>query len=406
MKSGTLIALLASCVVLFQRIALPGTDSKVSISLAILAILSGFIVSRVWRLGRFPGSAIVSTWVVWVVAVSALLLNYESSPLSLAITLVSITALIFLLTASEADTAAFLRGFMIATALLGAGVLMQFLAGFIMGLDLDPISALPKGWSVAGYNTFYDLRYQESSFNLPYKPNGIFAVEPSHASLICGVAAAMAVHRSRGGLSSGVALVFYGAAVVGTMSASGLPALAAALVLSVRHWRVRPSIGLATCTAVAGLAMSPYAAPLSDKALEGFDGPTSSALRLTLPYELLLTPTTSAWGSGPGATRMLVIETGVGGLQSPTALRVFVEYGIPGLCLLVVLCIALLVRGDGWSHRALIGVTLTSWLFIADFLSTPWLIATVAAAVLVGPNGQSEARPEMEEAHEDRRRNR
>jgi hypothetical protein len=266
-----------------------------------------------------------------------------------------------------------------------------------MGVELDPISALPKGWSVAGYNTFYDLRYQESSFNLPYKPNGVFAVEPSHASLICGVAAAMAVHCSKGGLSSGVALLFFGAAVVGTMSASGLPALAAALLLSVRHWRVRPSVGLATCTVVAGLAMSPYATPLSDKALEGFDGPTSSALRLTLPYELLLTPTTSVWGAGPGATRLLVIETGVGGLQAPTALRVFVEYGIFGLSLLVVLCIALLVRADGWSHRALIGVTLTSWLFIADFLSTPWLVATVAAAVLAGQNDHGEVRSEKEE---------
>lgn len=214
---------------------------------------------------------------------------------------------------------------------------------------LDPLLAVPNTFLVSGYNTYWDLRFQGGAGQ--FKPNGVIFLEPALLSLYTAIGIVYILSRlfgaqSGGGRRSNVIwlLVLIGGFAV-SASASGVVVLALAaapLVFTIRRNR---GLVLIVAAALVVAAASGAFNSIIAKAMEGFTGTTSAALRLTLPYEYLLPRWAERpiFGWGPGEAGRLIAETQVQyGLQASTLMKLLVEYGLVGasiLGLILVVCL-------------------------------------------------------------------
>ncbi|WP_369122070.1 O-antigen ligase family protein [Microbacterium lacus] len=153
-------------------------------------------------------------------------------------------------------------------------------------------------------------------------------------------------------------------------------------------WSMRRNRGLVSIVSV-GVAVV-FASGIFNsviaKALEGFAGNTSAALRLTLPYEYLFPRWAEQplFGWGPGEASRFVTETNIGGLQASTLMKLLVEYGLVGAVILAVTVLVCL-RPSG-APVALIVAVFAAWAIPAEALLNSTLVMLLLFAL---PNWSS-----------------
>lgn len=240
---------------------------------------------------------------------------------------------------------------------------------------LDPMRALPAAWLRTGFNTYYALKDAPG-----FKPNGVIFLEPSFLSLYAALGLVVVIGSLFGGTSgetvrrhlAWIAVLLAGVAV--SASASGLVVIGAAglpLLFAVKRNR---AVLLVLATGIAVAAGAGAFGLVYAKASEGFRGNTSSALRLTLPYELL----TPYWlqrpvlGWGPGTATATMAEIAVPGLQASTVMKLLVEYGLVTAFLLGA-SVWLALRGGG-APRYLVFAVLAAWILPAEALLNSTLV--------------------------------
>jgi hypothetical protein len=260
----------------------------------------------------------------------------------------------------------------------------------------DPIQNIGSQWLVSGFNSYYDLEFSGGRKG-EYKPNGILFLEPSFLSLYSAVALvyvfvkifqlrhdndvkAQHTKELRGNIFWATVLIV---SIAVSSSTSGLVVLGLALIpllLAVRRNRAILIfiLALAFIAAAMGLFSS-----LIAKAGEGFSGNTSTALRLTRPYELL----TPFWlerpfvGWGPGSAAEAVRQISVPGLQATTAMKALVEYGLAGSLILSIIVLAILYTSTAPLPVRI--AILAAWLIPGDNLLNSTLVLML---LLMMPN--------------------
>lgn len=250
----------------------------------------------------------------------------------------------------------------------------------------DPLSTVPSQFLVSGYNTYWDLRYQGGLGQ--FKPNGVIFLEPSLLSLYSAVAIIYVLGRLFGAAAEGSRksnifwfLVLSGGFIV-SASAAGVVVLAAGsipLILGIRRNRALtiPVFG----AVVVGLLSGAFNSVIA-KALEGFSGNTSAALRLTLPYEYL-TPywierPLLGWGSGE-ASHIIEATNGAGGLQASTLMKLLVEYGL--LCALILAVVVVKCLWRSGAPTALVVAVFAAWAVPAEALLNSTLVLLLLFAL-------------------------
>ncbi|MDQ0118073.1 hypothetical protein J2T22_001250 [Pseudarthrobacter defluvii] len=289
----------------------------------------------------------------------------------------------------------------------------QFFAGAVTGIKMggllgiaqyfvqkmgsgffDPLLLVSKQWLVAGFNSYYDLEYSGGQKG-EYKPNGIIFLEPSFLSLYCAIGLVFIVGkifqpdpdgkaiqtRTRERRRNAVWAIVLVAAIAVSASTSGLVVLGVALLpLLFTVKRNRLMLLTAGLLTAVGAGMG-FFSDLIAKANEGFTGNTSTALRLTLPYELL----SPYWlerpliGWGPGSASEAIRNVGVPGLQATTIMKVLIEYGLLGA--LVVALIAFAALSTSRAPLALRAAVFAAWLIPSDNLLNSTLVLLMLVAL-------------------------
>lgn len=284
-------------------------------------------------------------------------------------------------------------------ALLGV---LQFALQRLGAGFFDPLQSFPPQFLISGYNTYWSLRFQGGVGE--YKPNGIIFLEPALLSLYSVLGLILVLGRLFGRIEGGTrrSNVFWAIVLAGGLavsaSTSGVLVLAAAAVPMV--FAIRKNRALVILLFVALLAALGAGAfnSVIAKANEGFTGRTSSALRLTLPYEVLA----PAWqqhpwfGWGPGAASKFIEEANILGLQASTLMKLLVEYGLAGAVVTAVIVAYCLWRSGAPVYLSF-GI-FAAWLLPAEAL----LNSTLVLMMLFGlphwrPGGHSR-RKEMPSA--------
>lgn len=259
---------------------------------------------------------------------------------------------------------------------------LQFLLQLVAGVYVDPVARLPEHLLVQGYNSWANM--PEGSI-VATKPNGLLFLEPSFLSGYCALGGVYLVsllfgERNAGGLPWRRVLLL-GILVLGfgvSASATGMLIAGPGLVVVALQNRVRPH-RLVILAAFAGAVL---ASGILDSVLrkvgEGISGGTSTALRLVLPYQLVLPHWSERpfLGWGPGSASEMTVATGLDGLQAPTLVKLLVEYGLLGTVLVLVAVTYLL-----WKSKApavLVVCLAVGWALPAQALLDP-----VAAGLLL-----------------------
>lgn len=276
-------------------------------------------------------------------------------------------------------------------ALLGIAqfVLQRIGAGFI-----DPMESIPEKFRLTGYNTYWSLQYQGGVGQ--FKPNGVIFLEPALLSLYSVLALIVVLGQLFGRLEGGTrrgnifwALVLSGGLAVSASTSGILVLVAAAIPMALSIRRNRPLV-LALFAAVAIALSAGVFDSVIRKANEGFTGRTSSALRLTLPYEIL----TPIWhqrplfGWGPGAAASFIDETNILGLQASTLMKLLVEYGLIGACVLALLITYCLFRTGAPLYLTV--AIFIAWLLPAEALLNGTLVLLMLFAL---PNWRTTSAP-------------
>lgn len=264
-------------------------------------------------------------------------------------------------------------------ALLGV---VQFAAQYI-GLGFwDPVKSLPSQWVRTGFNSYYALG-QTGEF----KPNGVIFLEPSFLSLYAALALVAVTGQtfSSAGSSRTARNLFWMAVLAAgfavSASASGLVVIAVALVPLVFSFRRNRRLLVVVGVGLAGAIFTGAFNLVVVKASEGFSGNTSSALRLTLPYQLMrpywLEQPLFGWG--PGAATSIMDEVAVPGLQASTVMKLLVEYGL--LSALVLTTCVWISFHRGGAPLYLMGAVLAAWLIPAEALLNSTLVFLVFVVI-------------------------
>lgn len=382
-RTGAALGFFAIAVQRFGVTTSDGGSVQLTTLILVLTVLWALI--RV-RMQISVGSVILYVTLVAITVVPSIgAFNSGASGVSLTSLLFFLVTYTVILTTGRdrADTGVgrdFFRGAITAIklgALLGVA---QFVLQKVSGGFFDPLQIVPQQFLRGGFNTYYQLQTGE------IKPNGVIFLEPSFLSLYCAIGVVYMLGRlfrsgegtKRGNLLWIVILV---AGLAVSASASGFVVLGAAAIpvlLSIKRnrWLV---ILLMVGVGVAALAGA-FNAVIA-KALEGFTGDTSSALRLTLPYQLIA----PFWlqhplfGKGPGAAATIIAQEGIHGLQATTSMKMLVEYG---LFAAVVLAIAILraVWKTG-APTALVVAVLAAWAIPSESLLNSTLVLLLLFAL-------------------------
>jgi O-antigen ligase len=258
--------------------------------------------------------------------------------------------------------------------------LQRFGAGFF-----DPLQSFPPQFLISGYNTYYSLRYQGGIGE--FKPNGVIFLEPSLLSLYSVLGLILVLGRLFGRIEGGSlrsnviwAIVLAGGLAV-SASTSGVLVLAAAaipMILAVR--KNRALVVLLLAALLAALGAGAFNTVIA-KANEGFTGTTSSALRLTLPYEILgpVWQQHPWFGWGPGAAVKFIEDANILGLQASTLMKLLVEYGLVGAVVLTIIVVYSLWR-SGAPLYVSFGI-FAAWLLPAEALLNSTLVLMMLFAL-------------------------
>lgn len=252
-------------------------------------------------------------------------------------------------------------------------VIQRLGAGFF-----DPLQSFPPQFLISGFNTYWSLRYQGGVGE--YKPNGVIFLEPSLLSLYSVLGLIFVLGRLFGKIEGGSrrSNVFWAVVLAGGLavsaSSSGILVLAIAaapMILSIRRNR---ALVIALFVALLAALTAGAFNSVIEKANEGFTGRTSSALRLTLPYEVLA----PAWqqqpwlGWGPGAAVKFIERANILGLQASTLMKLLVEYGLIGALVLTAVVAYCLWR-SGAPLYVSFGI-FAAWLLPAEALLNSTLV--------------------------------
>lgn len=378
--------------VALQRFGVGGSTSGTSVQLTTLILL--FTIAwailyaklRVQARGILLFSLLVGA--TSVAAISAFLTSDSASMTSLILMIATYSLVLCAKAANDPVGVGrlFFQGAVTAVKLGSVLAVLQYFAQRAGAGFIDPLSEVPQQFLVSGYNTYWDLRYQGGVGQ--FKPNGVIFLEPSLLSLYSAIAIVFVMGRLFGPRAEGsrranvLWLVVLAGGFAVSASASGFVVLGTAalpLLLSIRRNRAL------LIPIISGLVIAFFFGAFNSiiaKALEGFTGNTSTALRLTLPYKYL----TPYWlekpilGWGPGQASNIVADTHViWGLQASTLMKLLVEYGLLGALALgttLVVCL----RRTGAPLYILIAM-LSAWGIPAELLLSSSLVLLLLFAI-------------------------
>lgn len=279
------------------------------------------------------------------------------------------------------------RGFFQGTmACMRVSVLLAFVQALLQWLGkgwLDPLSMLPEAYLTPGFNSHYSLEWSGEALGMTIKPNGMLMLEPSFLSLYCGVclvAVFSEILGSRRGerapRASILDAIIFSVGITLSLSSSFLPVVAIAALLYYSRILSRPKVVFGVLCCVSGALMAGVLDPLLSKVTEGFSETTSTGLRLSVPYEILLPYWVEApvFGAGPGTAMQSSVDSGLIGLQVPTLVKSLLEYGLVGTILLLNLAISA-QRGIDRSMRALQASVIVAWVLPAEALLNSYIVA-------------------------------
>jgi hypothetical protein len=257
---------------------------------------------------------------------------------------------------------------------IGTGLAVaQYLVQMRGGGYLDAFATVPVDFLVPGYNTYYDLEWSGGEAG-EYKPNGMIFLEPSFLSIYAVIALIFTLGRLFTDREDPVrwwdlprlAVLAGGFAV--SASASGLAVLGIAAIPLLLSIRRRLSLAAGLALALVGATAAGVFGAVGAKASEGFSGNTSSALRLTLPYEYLVPVWADRpwFGWGSGTAPEAVGAVGLAGLQTSTLMKMLVEYGVVGAVVIVAIIVARLLRSSAPVY--LLVAVVATWLIPSDSL--------------------------------------
>ena len=334
--SSTLLPVkcLLVALVMFQRFVVPGTSISVALPVvfAMLAVLAlrGHVQADPVTFGLFLGAMSVAVLMnalssaggnPWFSLNSLLLLIVIYLPLS--------ARLSPGLRRDLPELLEFFQKLMVAAAV---ACVLQWAAQVAGWQFTDLLGVLPENLlaSSQDFNLSYPLYYGSAI----YKANGVVFLEASFASQF--LALAIIVQLLLRGRSW--RLVLFGAALLATLSGTGLLLLAGGLVvLMLRRggrWASRYVVGIAIAVAVVGL--TPAGNLIADRSTESSQQGSSGNIRFVAPYENVLSavfanPTVLAIGRGAGTIDRDTDFFSPLGVDAnyPALPKLLGEYGLP-----------------------------------------------------------------------------
>lgn len=244
---------------------------------------------------------------------------------------------------------------------------------------LDPVLALPESIVRSGFNSYYVLSTGAT------KPNGMIFLEPSFLSLYAGIGIiyllTMIFSKERVRTKSNFAwLVILAGGLAVSASTSGIVVVAIGLIPLIVMTRRNVAALLIVAFAVAvAFQLGVFDAVIA-KAGEGWQGNSSTALRLYYPYRYLapIWLEQPLFGHGPGMAADAVDSIGQVGLQASTLMKLLVEYGLLGAVV-----VGLIVARAVWRRAPapLVFGILAAWLIPSDSLLNGTLVLLLLFAI-------------------------
>jgi hypothetical protein len=358
------------CCVLLQRFAASnGISILVPIVLlwVIAAVYFGVAEIDPRRL-LLCAAAIVFTG-LGMLAQTAWVSNVSISVNSWALVLATYMPFVVRLVDRSRETYVLALGYIVRVGLGFAALCIVMMGSMLVGVPYSDVLAksVPSSLLLHNYSITYPIAWESPI----YKANGWIGLEPAVVSLQLGLALVAAVLLDRKVRT----ILVLAVAMICTVAGSGIElvliALLVMLVLPRRNALRR--CGPILAAAVGILLATPFGQLFLGRVTEA-DSPTAStSLRFGTAYTELwgpwtVDPITPLLGLGPGAAQRIVDGTGILGLLTPTAAKIFVEYGIiAGLVLAVFLISCYL---DTPSRTLAIALFVSLWTVQASLSST------------------------------------
>jgi hypothetical protein len=330
--------------VLLQRFAIPGLPVAVVLPVLVVGGLWG-VAAGLASFDRFR----LTAWLLAAGAMAAVIgvqsLVVQDARISFGSWALFVTTwapfTLRLTDRRRATTVATLR-VVVGTTLCLAVVNIVMLASQLAGLPYRDWLAdlLPSGLLLQGFVITYPLTYGSEI----YRGNAWIGLEPSivSAQLGVGLVAAILVRARR------TTVLVLAAGTLSAAAGSGVAILVVALIvmLALPGRRVlRPYAWPAGIGLLAVLA-TPIGQGLVARIPEVFVRNSSANLRAVLPYQYLWARWSDSLdivllGGGPGSSQALVGDSGILGLQVPTPIKIFFDYGLLAggvLALFILIC--------------------------------------------------------------------
>jgi hypothetical protein len=354
--------------ILLQRIGLPVGDSYVSPLVPLGLGLAGWLwcTRRAYLEPMRAMSCNVALSCVLVASLISGAAGQHISLLSVGLLLTLYLPFVLVLdTPGERAVVALFRAVRSVATVVAALALAQLSAQVLGVWSWSDLLAqvVPERFLVPGYVTSYPIIYGSSI----YKSNGVLLLEPSVCSqvLALGIVSQLGLGRGRGRLA------VLGAALLATVSGTGLIVLGAAwLVHILRHGTKQVIAGLALVSILlAGVAATPVSDLYTSRIAGSASESSSGYQRFVAPWERMgQTLDGPGWellaGSGAGsaqteADRIKIIK-GVPAIDSPQS-KLVTEYGWPAALMFVLFFLVVLVRG---SPSPVLATSLTALYFV------------------------------------------
>lgn len=347
--------------ILLQRFAVPGLPIGVLLPFVLGAAAWGFLRGlTTFHRGRLVLWLFTAGVTALVIPLQSLVLDRTSVSLGSWGLFMTVWAPFTLqLTDRRLETyLAVLRVVVITSAVLATGCLIMMITQYAGLAYRDYLAAVvPSSWLLDNYAITYPIAYGSPI----YRANAWIGLEPSIVSLQMGVGLLAAVlTRARrlvtallvGGLVAATSGSGFAVAVVGVVVLAGTSAR-----ILLRPYLIPTVVGLGF-----GLS-SPVGQSMMQRAASGISD-QSFTLRAIEPY-LYLWP---IWvtdvskvliGDGPGSSQRLANQTGQFGLQVPTPIKIFYDYGLlagAALAVLILVCYA-----GGHSRSIALALLVSLW---------------------------------------------
>lgn len=377
--------------ILTQRIGLPLGSAQIPVPLLLsLALLFAAIAGAAALLSPVRLCLLLAVTVAGGISLARAENSSEitpaASPLSLAFLILVYLWFVVVPTPSGAYLGpALLRGVLLGVS-VGASLGIAQWGAQTAGLGyIDFVGGISPEFRLQGYNTYYTLDYVEGYRSDGFKPNGMIFLEPSNLSLFAGIGIIILLSglndrafQFKRPVTTWVLLGVLTGGLAVSLSTSGVLVAAIGGLVLLAERRLRLWQLLVGGILVAAAAHSGLFRGVAVKLAEGTEGNSSTAQRLTLPYELL--PQyweEEAWlGWGPGTATFFTDLTGYGSLQAPALLKALLEYGVFGT-LLLALMLALALRAPLAPLPVTVAI-LAAYLLPADNLLNVTLVTMLA----------------------------